>query len=102
MLMVMHKGNDGEPAQTVYNAVVTKGASLIDFMMFTNPGDINRNPFIMLSTNHNSYIVPGEPLLQVDENGEIQLGTFPTDFYNRKTNYKIPSGFLMVFGCFYL
>lgn len=73
MLMVMN-GKAKDKMLLVYNAVVTKGASLIDFMEFTNPNDINRNPFIMLSTNHNSYICPGEPMMQVDENGQVELG----------------------------
>lgn len=79
MLMVM-KANDKErhfrkqDKQTVYNAVVTKGASLITFMVYTSHANVNRNPFIMFSTSHNSYIASGEPTVNVDEHGEVKLG----------------------------
>jgi len=68
MLIVM---NHGTTPTVKYNAVVTKGASLMNFMVSVNPSEFVRGSFLVFSTSHNSYITAGEPLMVVDETGKV-------------------------------
>lgn len=78
MLRVMHAREEptqkGRINSTVYNAVVTSGASLNHLMVCTNPSEKNINQFFILTTAHISYICPGDPTIVFDENGKVDLG----------------------------
>jgi hypothetical protein len=62
----------GSPEETKqFNAVVTRGISLLYFMTNDNPDDKNSKPFLIFSTSRNSYIADGEPAIKVDEEGRL-------------------------------
>jgi hypothetical protein len=54
-----------------YNAVVTNGASLLNFLTSVNPSEFVRGSFLVFSTNRNSYITAGEPMMEVDDDGKV-------------------------------
>ncbi|CAG7815666.1 unnamed protein product [Allacma fusca] len=54
-----------------FNAVVTRGISLLYFMTNDNPHDRSTKPFLIFSTSRNSYIAEGEPSIKVDEEGRL-------------------------------
>ncbi|ODM94547.1 Disintegrin and metalloproteinase domain-containing protein 17 [Orchesella cincta] len=81
MLMVMTAKNNkttipssktsskNETRKQLYNAAVTKGVSLNTLLdKETNP---NNTPFLMLTTNHNSYIILKEPQMWGERDGKL-------------------------------
>jgi hypothetical protein len=73
---ILYVMENGVTPAAKYNAVVTKGASLMNFMVTINPTERKLGSFLVFSTNHNSYITAGEPQMDVDETGKISFSTY--------------------------
>jgi len=70
---ILYVMENGVTPSAKYNAVVTKGASLMSFMVAVNPTESKLGSFLVFSTKRNSYITAGEPEMDEDEKGEISF-----------------------------
>ena len=81
LLLVMNKGDHSPSVR--YNAVVTKGISLMSYMlqmmmMTYTVGGPGKTPFLVFSTSHNSYITSGNTTISTDEQGRLIFCKFFT------------------------
>lgn len=77
---VVHNAAGTDPSaiqETQFNAVVTRGGSLLSFLIMSNQNDADSlvpMPVVVLTTHHNSYITPGQPQVIIDELGQMKFG----------------------------
>jgi len=71
LLAVMNSGVSYNSPPVKYNAVITQGVSIVNFITNGNPEEITSKPILIFSTGHNSYITPGDAIMTVEDSGRI-------------------------------